>query len=117
MAIDPIRFGEAVQLFNQGEFFECHEVLEDLWRPLPPGTEKTFLQGILQVGVGFHHWRSGNLNGARSLLEAGCEKLTHVLKDKDFHPPIALASFINASNECLAQARKDMSVLERFPKI
>jgi predicted metal-dependent hydrolase len=31
--------------------------------------------GILQVGVGFHHWRRGNFHGATTLLEEGIERL------------------------------------------
>ena len=31
--------------------------------------------GILQVGVGFHHWRRGNFHGASVLLEEGIERL------------------------------------------
>ena len=31
--------------------------------------------GILQVGVGFHHWRRGNFHGATVLLEEGMERL------------------------------------------
>ena len=33
--------------------------------------------GILQVGVGFHHWRNGNFHGASTLLEEGIERLRH----------------------------------------
>ena len=31
--------------------------------------------GILQVGVGFHHWHRGNFHGASVLLEEGIERL------------------------------------------
>lgn len=31
--------------------------------------------GILQIGVGFHHWRHGNFHGATVLLEEGIERL------------------------------------------
>ena len=31
--------------------------------------------GILQVGVGFHHWRRGNFHGASVLLEEGINRL------------------------------------------
>jgi hypothetical protein len=32
-------------------------------------------QGILQVGVGFYHWRKGNWHGAVTKLRQGMEKL------------------------------------------
>ncbi len=31
--------------------------------------------GILQIGVGLHHWRNGNFHGASVLLEEGIERL------------------------------------------
>ncbi len=31
--------------------------------------------GILQVGVGFHHWSNGNFHGASTLLDEGIERL------------------------------------------
>ena len=31
--------------------------------------------GILQIGVGFHHWRKGNFHGASTLLYEGIERL------------------------------------------
>jgi hypothetical protein len=117
LKIDPVRFQEAVALFNQGEFFECHEVLEDLWRPLPPSTEKTFLQGLLQVGVGFHHWRNGNLTGAKNLLEAGCEKLATVLQDNAFPAPFPIAPLLTVSQERLQQVRAEYPASNEFPQI
>jgi predicted metal-dependent hydrolase len=62
-----------IELFNAGEFFECHEELETLWKaerdPL-----RYLYQGILQIGVGFHHWRNGNFRGASLLLRDGIDK-------------------------------------------
>ncbi len=60
-------FRRGLELFNRREFFEAHEVLEDVWRAAPP-PEKKFLQGLIQVAVGLHHFSTGNRVGARSLL-------------------------------------------------
>lgn len=57
-----------IQLFNSREFFEAHEVLEDVWRAAPE-PERKFLQGLIQVAVALHHHSRGNLVGCRSLLE------------------------------------------------
>jgi predicted metal-dependent hydrolase len=54
------------------DYFECHEVLEELW--LDRGREK-FYQGLLQVAVGLHHARNENINGARKILIGALEKL------------------------------------------
>ena len=64
-----------IDLFNRGEFFDAHEVLEDVWRAAP-GEEKKFLQGLIQAAVAFHHHSTGNHVGARSLLARSARNLT-----------------------------------------
>ncbi len=61
-------------MFNRGEFYDAHEVLEDVWRAAPLD-EKKFLQGLIQIAVGLHHSSTGNVTGARSLLERGAQNL------------------------------------------
>src|SRR2546423_4308140 len=63
-----------IEEFNAGEFFEQHETLELLWRDTAAPVRHLY-HGILQVGVGFHHWRKGNFHGASVLLEEGIERL------------------------------------------
>ena len=63
-----------IDLFNRGEFFEAHEVLEDVWRAAPAG-EKKFLQGLVQIAVAMHHHSTGNLVGMRSVMERGMNNL------------------------------------------
>ena len=50
---------EGIAQFNRGDYWECHETLEALWRrearPL-----RDLYQGILQVGVACYHIRRGN---------------------------------------------------------
>ena len=67
LAVDAARFIEGIKLFNSAEFFEAHEVLEDVWRGAP-AAEKRFLQGLIQVAVALHHHSKENRVGARSLL-------------------------------------------------
>ncbi len=67
LAVDSARFREGIELFNSGEFFEAHEVLEDVWCAAP-AAEKRFLQGLIQVAVALHHHSKENRVGARSLL-------------------------------------------------
>lgn len=65
--VNAHRFVEGIKLFNSAEFFEAHEVLEDVWRAAP-AEDKKFLQGLIQAAVAFHHHSTGNAVGARSLL-------------------------------------------------
>ncbi len=60
--------------FNAGEFFEQHETLETLWRDTRTPIRGLY-HGILQIGVGFHHWRNGNHHGAAVLLHEGIERV------------------------------------------
>jgi hypothetical protein len=61
---------QGIEEFNRGEFFECHETLEELWmaeaRPV-----RQLYQGILQIGVAFHHLRAGRYQPVVTLLERG----------------------------------------------
>ena len=56
-----------IVLFNQGRFFDAHEVLEDVWRAAPHD-EKKIWQGLVQVAVALHHHSTGNSVGMRSVL-------------------------------------------------
>jgi uncharacterized protein len=73
--VDVNRFKRGIELFNRGEFFDAHEVLEDVWRAAPD-EEKKFLQGLIQAAVGLHHHSTGNKVGARSLLARADKNLS-----------------------------------------
>jgi predicted metal-dependent hydrolase len=59
-----------IRQFNRGEFFECHRTLEELWAA-ESRTIRGLYQGILQIGVAFHHLRAGRYQPALTLLERG----------------------------------------------
>src|SRR5580765_5353569 len=64
-------------LFNSGRFFDAHEVLEDVWREAPRHSRlRRHLQGLVQLAVAFHHQSTGNLEGARSVLERALGNLS-----------------------------------------
>ncbi len=60
--------------FNVGEYWECHETLESLWNGEPRAVRDLY-QGLLQVGVAFHHLRGGNYPGALKMLRRGLPRL------------------------------------------
>lgn len=72
-APDGLRQG--IQMYNQGEYYECHEVLEDAWRAESDDIRYLY-QGILQIGVAFHHLGNRNWRGAVGLLTGGIEKVS-----------------------------------------
>ncbi len=62
----PATLGEAVRLFNEQEYFACHDVLEELWGETL-GADRDFLHGLLHVAVSLHHLSEGNPAGARKM--------------------------------------------------
>ena len=76
-------FQSGLDLFNSGEFYDCHEVLEELWGDLH-GEEKLLVQGLIQAAVGFYHLRTANLPGARSLFRKAIQKMDPLVKPFSF---------------------------------
>src|ERR1700733_10908931 len=56
--------------FNDGQYFEQHETLELLWRAETRDVRRLY-QGILQIGVAFHHLRRLNHHGTVYMLTRG----------------------------------------------
>ncbi|MGH9659002.1 MAG: DUF309 domain-containing protein [Bryobacteraceae bacterium] len=75
-AVDP--FERGVRLFNAHQFFECHEVWEELWRPSRP-PERLFLQSLIHLAVAFYHHQQGNRDGRERQLVKGLRKLAGYL--------------------------------------
>ena len=73
----PGQFLLAIRQFNNRQWFECHETIEELWIG-QEGEMRDFLQGTLQIAVALHHWRNGNHGGAVSLLASGVRYLERV---------------------------------------
>ena len=58
---------ESIVLFEKGRYFECHEVLEQIWLKLK-GLERHFLAGLILLAAAMHksHMQR-NLRAARLL--------------------------------------------------
>ena len=69
MEYDP-RYLAGILFFNQRDFFEAHEVWEDVWTE-SSGPERRFYQGLIQAAVALHHFRNGNVRGATKLYRTG----------------------------------------------
>ena len=70
----PLLLLEGIAQFNRGEYFEQHETLEILWRAEPRHVRGLY-QGILQIGVAFHHLRRKNHHGTMYMLTRGAQYL------------------------------------------
>lgn len=115
----PDELFQAISQFNNRDWFECHETLEDLWIA-EKGEVRIFYQGVLQIAVALHHWRNGNYGGATGLLERGTELLSRVA-DECQHVDVsglrADSLLVLKELESLGRERMGELATDRFPRI
>ena len=82
MSYQPGQFSEqhlelsqkGIQLFNARLYWECHEVLEDLWKEDRGDCARYVWWAIIQVAAAMIHYRDKNIRGARGLIIKAKEK-------------------------------------------
>ena len=74
-------YHDGIHLFNERDFFEAHEVWEDLWHATH-GEARDFIQGLIQVTSALHHFGNGNMRGARLLHDSGIALLARSLQHR-----------------------------------
>ena len=91
---------KGIRFFNRGDFFEAHDVWEELWMQCEE-SERLFYQGLIQAAVSLLHFENGNHIGARKLCRSSGEKLSLYgprFQGLDILPFIeALQSHVNSS--------------------
>jgi predicted GNAT superfamily acetyltransferase len=71
----------AMDLYNAGQYWECHEALEAVWLEAS-AEDKLFLQGLIQSAAAFHKYLAQkNAVGAIKLLTRALNKLTSYSDD------------------------------------
>ena len=72
MFADP-RFYKGLELFNQGEYFECHEVIEGLWlRTDPDDRFRDLYKGVIQAAAAVYQFDRGIMSGSAGLIKTSC---------------------------------------------
>ena len=66
---------EGIKLFNQGEYYEAHEPLEEAWMKTD-SPERDLYQGILQIGLAYYQITQGNYRGALKMFQRGFRNLS-----------------------------------------
>lgn len=68
----PSEYYEFFIKFNEGDYYTCHDLLEEMWM-----TDKgnLFLKGLLQLSVAIYHYEYGNVKGARSMMNVAYDYL------------------------------------------
>ena len=67
-------FKKGLDSFKEHQFYDAHEYWEDLWSDYRLVDAK-FVQGLIQLAVGYFHISNNNKNGARGLLNKCIPKL------------------------------------------
>lgn len=101
---DP-RYLEGIIRFNDGEYFDAHEIWEELWLDCP-STERRFYQSLIQAAVALYHWENSNHTGAQRLFHAGREKM---LPYGPHHLGIDVARFWSAMEATLTSTPGSVS--------
>jgi predicted metal-dependent hydrolase len=69
------RLVAAIKKFNEGDYFECHEILEDIWFEVRDNS-RNFYQGLLHVSVAFYHLtKRNNFKGTIIQITKAIDKL------------------------------------------
>jgi predicted metal-dependent hydrolase len=108
-AHDP-RYLEGIEHFNKCDFFEAHEVWEELWADTQ-GPPRRFYQGLIQVAVCLHHFGNGNIRGAKKLYH-GCRGYL-----EDYRPKYLDLNLDKLLAELETCCREILDSKEEFPKI
>jgi uncharacterized protein len=67
MVLYPDEYYEFFILFNEGDYYTCHDLLEEIWMT---DKDNYFLKGLLQMTVAIYHYEYGNVKGARAMMQA-----------------------------------------------
>jgi len=109
MAYDP-RYLEGIAHFNACDFFEAHEVWEELWADTE-GESLRFYQGLIQVAVCVHHFGNGNIRGAKK-LNVGCRG--YLDSYRPHYLGLDVDKLLSQLDAC---CREIMESQEEFPRI
>src|SRR3990167_5371659 len=72
------RFKKGLRLFNKGELFECHEVIEELWLETPKDDKyRDLYKGVIQAAAAIYQLKRGIPSGALGLYRTSARYLEH----------------------------------------
>ncbi len=67
-------FTQGIRAFNDGNYYDAHEFWEDLWSDYY-FSDRLYVQGLIQMSVGYYHITNQNLKGAKGLFNKCVPKL------------------------------------------
>lgn len=102
----------AVELFNEGQYWDAHEELEIIWRSVSNEEEALALQGIIQGAAALLHRERNNAHGVRKVGGSALAKLAGAQ-----HPAIEFetVAFRDALEEALVRGGPPPTLRLREP--
>lgn len=94
---EPLYVTYLVYFNRDRDYFECHEVLEELWLKLD---RDPVYKGLLQVAVGLYHFRNGNYRGGYMMLDSAVHRLEHASSQA---LGINMAKLVDEARACARQ--------------
>lgn len=61
----PLNYYEFFVKFNEGDYYTCHDLLEEIWLT---ERDNLFVKGLLQLSVALYHYSYGNVKGTRDMM-------------------------------------------------
>ena len=105
----PPLYLQGIEHFNVCDFYESHEVWEELWTDYQ-GPSRKFYQGLIQAAVALHHFGNGNIRGARKLYYS---TRSYLEPYRPWHMGLDLESFWREFERCFAEVTASQ---EEFPQ-
>ena len=106
---DPL-YLQGIEYFNECEFFESHEVWEELWTEYR-GDSRRFYQGLIQAAVALHHFGNGNIRGAKKVY---ISSLAYLNDYRPAHRGLDLEQFLSQYAQCFAPV---LAAQDEFPEL
>jgi predicted metal-dependent hydrolase len=111
---------QGAELFNKREFFEAHEIWEDVWQEAE-GDKRRLLQGLIQVAAGFHKLQIGMPSGTYKLLHRAVEHLALVPPEEhhtlELETLVASATYWRDEAKRMVDSFKTRYDTERIPTL
>jgi predicted metal-dependent hydrolase len=89
-----------LDFFNREQFYEAHEILEELWLPARNSADDAFYKGLIQLAGAFVHLQKDRLRPAAALFKLAQTNLArYPLKYRHLDVATALENIASWLNE------------------
>ncbi|WP_078544242.1 DUF309 domain-containing protein [Litchfieldia alkalitelluris] len=102
----PMEYYDFFVKFNEGDYYTCHDLLEDIWMT---DKDNLFLKGLLQMTVAIYHYEYGNVKGARLMMDAGHQ---YIQKYRPFYWGIDLEKVNQFIEHCQSIIPQDIDRID-----